>query len=330
MRIGVFCSGGDAPGMNPCVRAIVRTAVTGGHEVVGIRRGYQGLLDEDFHGDSAVDEQVLMSQRSVSGWGRHGGAFLLSSRSEEFRTKEGVAKAAKNLDKHHIDALIPIGGDGTFRGATELSELWGGKIIGCPGTIDNDLTGTDYTIGFWTAVQTAVEAVDKLRDTAESHERMFVIEVMGRHSGYIALYTAIAAGAEAVCVPEHSGDIGILNDQLKVMKQRQKASIILVVAEGDEEGGAASVRKRLEAAGCPFQMRTVILGHLQRGGTPSPEDRILASQLGHWAVISLEEGHNGAMVGQIAGRRILTPFAQTSQKKPLPKGLLNMIGVMAH
>lgn len=330
MRIGVFCSGGDAPGMNPCVRAIVRTAVTGGHEVIGIRRGYKGLLEEDFYGDIDGDGPATMSQRSVSGWGRQGGASLLSSRCEEFRAEEGVAKAAGILDKHQVDALIPIGGDGTFRGAMELSQLWGGKIIGCPGTIDNDLTGTDYTIGFWTAVQTAVEAVDKIRDTAESHERMFVIEVMGRHSGYIALYTAIASGAEAVCVPEAAGEIEILNEQLKVLKTRKKASIIVVVAEGDEEGGAESVRTQLEAAGCPFSMRTVILGHLQRGGTPASEDRILASQLGHWAVISLEEGHNGAMVGQIAGRRILTPFARTSQKKPLPKALMDMIGVMAH
>ena len=330
MRIGVFCSGGDAPGMNPCVRAVVRTAVTGGHEVVGIRRGYQGLLDEDFFGDRDDDGQVSMSQRSVSGWGRYGGAFLLSSRSEEFNCPEGVAKASRVLDKHKFDALIPIGGDGTFRGATELTELWDGKIIGCPGTIDNDLVGTDFTIGFWTAVQTAVEAVDKIRDTAESHKRMFVIEVMGRHSGYIALYTAIASGAEAVCIPESSGDISILNDQLKVLKQRKKASIILVVAEGDEKGGAAGIQDRLQAAGCPFPMRSVVLGHLQRGGTPAPEDRILASQLGHWAVISLEEGHTGAMVGQMAGRRVLTPFPQTSQKKPLPKSLLDLIGVMAH
>ena len=297
MRIGVFCSGGDAPGMNSCVRAVVRTAVTGGHEVVGICRGYQGLLEEDFYGDIDADGQILMSQRSVSGWGAHGGAFLRSSRSEEFRTPEGVAKAAEILDRRKIDALIPIGGDGTFRGATELIQVWNGKVIGCPGTIDNDLAGTDYTIGFWTAVQTAVEAVDKIRDTAESHERMFVIEVMGRHSGNIALYTAIAAGAEAVCVPENDGNIEILHEQLNILKARGKSSIILVVAEGDQHGGAVGVEAKLKAIGCVIPSRTVVLGHLQRGGAPVAQDRILATQLGSWAVISLEEGETGSMVG---------------------------------
>ena len=328
MRIGVFCSGGDAPGMNACVRAVVRTAQAGSHDVIGIRRGYQGLLEEDFHTGPAGN--LSMTQRCVSGWGRHGGAFLRSSRSEEFRSPAGQRRAIDVLVRHNIDALIPIGGDGTFRGATDLVTQWDGKVIGCPGTIDNDLVGTDFTIGFSTAVQTAVEAVDKIRDTAESHERMFLIEVMGRHSGYIALFTAVAAGAELVCVPETAGNIDVLVNQLKVMKNRQKGSILLVVAEGDEGGGAVGLQQQLESAGCPFSMRTVILGHLQRAGTPSAEDRILASQLGHWAVMSLEEGHTGAMVGSIGGERVLTPFAQTSGKKTLPASLMQLIGVMAH
>ncbi|MEO1973613.1 MAG: 6-phosphofructokinase, partial [Pirellulaceae bacterium] len=212
----------------------------------------------------------------------------------------------------------------------DLVRQWDGKVIGCPGTIDNDLVGTDCTIGFSTAVQTAVEAVDKIRDTAESHERMFLIEVMGRHSGYIALFTAVAAGAEVVCLPESVGSIAVLVDQLNVMKNRQKDSILLVVSEGDEGGGAEKIQQQLESAGCPFPMQSVILGHLQRGGTPSPEDRILASQLGYWAVVSLEEGHTGAMVGSIAGQRVLTPFAQTSGGKTLPPSLMELIGVMAH
>ncbi|MFP6676631.1 MAG: ATP-dependent 6-phosphofructokinase [Pirellulaceae bacterium] len=328
MRIGVFCSGGDAPGMNACVRAVVRTARASRHDVIGIRRGYQGLLEEDFH--IGTDGSPLMTQRDVSGWGRHGGAFLRSSRSEEFRSAAGQQKALDVLEKHNIDALIPIGGDGTFRGATDLVRQWDGKVIGCPGTIDNDLVGTDCTIGFSTAVQTAVEAVDKIRDTAESHERMFLIEVMGRHSGYIALFTAVAAGAEVVCLPESVGSIAVLVDQLNVMKNRQKDSILLVVSEGDEGGGAEKIQQQLESAGCPFPMQSVILGHLQRGGTPSPEDRILASQLGYWAVVSLEEGHMGAMVGSIAGQRVLTPFAQTSGGKTLPPSLMELIGVMAH
>jgi 6-phosphofructokinase 1 len=328
MRIGVFCSGGDAPGMNACVRAVVRSAVSGGHEVIGIQRGYQGLIEEDFYVDRLGN--TLLSHRSVSDWQRHGGAFLRSSRSEEFRTAEGQQTAAETLRRHKIDALIPIGGDGTFRGAVDLASEWDGKIIGCPGTIDNDLTGCDFTIGFWTAVQTAVECVDKIRDTAESHERMFLIEVMGRHSGYIALFTALAAGAEAVCVPEVEGNFELMVDQLQIMKARRKTSIIMVVAEGDDAGDALAIQAKLEAAGCPFPMRTMILGHLQRGGSPSPQDRILASQLGNWAVLSLEEGRTGAMVGEISGHRVLTPFAQTGEEKPLPKSLMDLIGVMAH
>jgi len=184
MRIGVFCSGGDSPGMNACVRSVVRTAIDLGHEVVGIRRGYQGLLEEDFMVNQEGGQ--TMQLRSVSAWSRLGGAALRSSRSDEFRTTAGQQKAADILRRHAIDALIPIGGDGTFKGAVAFAKHWDGTIVGCPGTIDNDLIGTDFTIGFSTAVNTAVEAVDKIRDTAESHERMFVIEVMGRHSGYIA------------------------------------------------------------------------------------------------------------------------------------------------
>jgi 6-phosphofructokinase 1 len=328
MRIGVFCSGGDAPGMNPCVRAIVRAAAAADHEVVGINRGYDGLLKEDFY----INEEgkPVMRPRTVSGWSRYGGAFLRSSRSEEFRTDAGLDKAVALLNKHKFDALVPIGGDGTFRGAVALAQRWNGSIVGCPGTIDNDLVGTDYTIGFSTAVETAVEAVDKIRDTAESHERMFLIEVMGRHSGYIALFTAIASGAEAVCVPETCTDIDEIVRHLHVLKQRGKHSIMMIVAEGDERGGAEALNKQIQAAGCPFSTRVAILGHLQRGGRPNPDDRILATILGARAVQAIDEGATGVMAGLVSEQITLTPFPQTfAEHKPLPKDLLDVLAITA-
>lgn len=327
MRIGVFCSGGDAPGMNACVRAVVRAAVPDGHEVIGIRRGYQGLLDEDFFLNRDGDPTMLL--RTVSEWNNAGGAFLRSSRSEEFRSDAGQQKAADILRRHRIDALIPIGGDGTLNGAMALANHWDGQIVGCPGTIDNDLIGSDFTIGFSTAVQTAVEAVDKIRDTAESHERMFLIEVMGRHSGYIALYTAIAAGAEVVCIPETPTDIEGICKYLHVLRERKKGSVMMIVAEGDEKGGAAILQQQLTQADCPFSTRVAILGHLQRGGRPTPEDRILSSQLGAWAVEAILAGQTGVMSGQIGGERQLTPFNHcVAGHKPLPEHLLDLVKIL--
>lgn len=328
MKIGVFCSGGDAPGMNACVRAVVRRVFAEGHEVVGIRRGYQGLLEEDFIRNE--QGEPVMTLRTVSGWSRIGGARLHSSRSEEFRTEAGQQKAAAILRRHGIQGLIPIGGDGTFHGAVDLARHWDGRIVGCPGTIDNDLIGTDFTIGFWTAVQTAAEAVDKIRDTAESHERMFLIEVMGRHSGFIAVYTALACGAETVCIPETPTDIPAIVAHLHELKQRGKTSVMMIVAEGDEKGGAAILNDDLKQAGCPFPTRVVVLGHLQRGGSPCPEDRILASQLGDYAVESLLEGHSGVMAGVVHGERTLTPFEKTFDvHKPIPPELLRLMEVLA-
>ena len=328
MRIGVFCSGGDAPGMNACVRAVVRAAVSGGHEVVGILRGYQGLLDEDFFLNA--EGQPSMRLRSVSGWSRHGGAFLRSSRSDEFRTEAGQRKAAAILRKHAIDALIPIGGDGTFNGAVALQAHWDGKIIGCPGTIDNDLIGTDFTIGFSTAVRTAVEAVDKLRDTAESHERMFLVEVMGRHSGYIAVYTALASAAELVCIPETPTDIPEIIGSLNAMRKRDKASVIMIVAEGDEQGDALKIQSDLVEAGCPYSTRVAVLGHIQRGGSPTPEERLLASKLGDFAVRSVLAGETGKMAGEVGGELVLTPFPQTfAHHKPIPPALLALLETLA-
>lgn len=328
MRIGVFCSGGDAPGMNSCVRSVVRSALANHHEVVGIRRGYQGLLDEDFH---LQDGNLLLTQRSVSGITQLGGAMLLSSRSDEFRTEAGLKKAARILTKYKIDALVPIGGDGTFRGAVALSDHWRGKIVGCPGTIDNDLLGTDYTIGFSTAVRTAVEAVDKIRDTAFSHQRMFLIEVMGRHSGYIAVYTAIAAAAECVCIPETPTDIPELVRELESLKKEGRGSILMIVAEGDEAGGALEVNRQLKEANCPYSTRVVVLGHIQRGGSPTPEDRLLASRLGAFAVKSIVDGASGVMVGMVGNECQITPFESSfSAHKPIPPRMLTLLSVLAY
>ncbi|MBN2473167.1 MAG: 6-phosphofructokinase [Pirellulales bacterium] len=329
MRIGVFCSGGDAPGMNACLRAVVRAGIAAGHELVGIRRGYQGLLDEDFYINSSGEP--LLRLRSVSNLSKLGGTILHSSRSEEFRTEAGLKKALDALEKHRIDALIPIGGDGTFHGAVALARRWDGRIIGCPGTIDNDLMGTDYTIGFATAVQTAVEALDKLRDTAESHERLFLVEVMGRHSGYIALYTALAGGAEVVALPETETNVAQIVQHLQVLKARGKQSIMIVVAEGDELGGAEILNEGLKKAGCPFQTRVLTLGHLQRGGTPVPSDRILASRLGDFAVQAVIEGETGAMAGEVHSKVILTPFQDTySKHRPVPEDLIRLLNTLAN
>jgi 6-phosphofructokinase 1 len=267
-----------------------------------------------------------MSRSSVSGISQRGGAILLSSRSEEFKTEAGMRKAASHLQKHEIEAIIPVGGDGTFRGAMEFSRYWRGRIVGCPGTIDNDLLGTDYTIGFSTAVQTAVEALDKLRDTANSHERMFLIEVMGHHSGHIAVHVALAGAAECVCVPETPTNLVQLVEKLRELKQRGKTSILMVVSEGDEMGGAIELQKRLAAAACPYATRVVVLGHLQRGGAPTPEDRILASRIGQHAVNSILNGASGVMAGVVGDQCRITPFEQTfSEHKPLPPELIDLL-----
>ena len=327
MRIGVFCSGGDAPGMNACVRAVVRSAASRGHEVIGIMRGYQGLLNEEFFADS--DGQNHLTPYRVSTWAAHGGAHLRSSRSEEFRSGDGQKKAAEILKKHNIDALIPIGGDGTFNGAVALGKVWNGQIVGCPGTIDNDLIGTDYTIGFSTAVQTAVEAVDKIRDTASSHDRMFLVEVMGRHSGYIALYTALAAGADVVAIPETDTNFPEIIKYLTALKERGRMMAIMVIAEGDEKGGADAINQQLKDHDCPFSTRTVTLGHLQRGGAPTPEDRRRATQMGCGAVDAILAGKTGIMVGTQDDQCVTVPFADTFKThRPVPLGLLKVLREM--
>ncbi|TWU37214.1 ATP-dependent 6-phosphofructokinase [Novipirellula artificiosorum] len=329
VRIGVFCSGGDAPGMNACVRSVVRSATAAGHEVVGINRGYQGLIDQNFFLNAK--QQPIMGARDVSNIIQRGGTILRSARCQRFMTDEGVRTAAENLRQHKIDALVPIGGNGTFRGSAELVKHWDGQVVGCPGTIDNDLIGTDFTIGFSTAVETAVDAIDKLRDTAESHERLFLVEVMGRHSGYLALYTALAAGAEIACVPETPTEIPGIVAHLSQLQQTGKKSIIVVVAEGDEEGGALMLAEKLQRAECTFATRTVILGHVQRGGSPSPDDRMLATRLGDFAVKSIGAGATGVMAGEVNSQCVLTPFEKTfTEHKQLPQALIDLLECMSN
>ena len=306
----------------------MRSALDAGHEVVGIRRGYQGILDADFFLDE--QHQSRMPIQAVFHLAKRGGTILHSSRSEQFRTFDGLQRACENLRENRIDALIPIGGDGTIRGAMALSEYWDGQIVCCPGTIDNDLQGTDFTIGFATAVQTAVEAVDKIYDTAESHERMFLIEVMGRHSGYIATYTALASGAECVCIPETKTDIPAIIVQLERHRDRGKKAVMMVVAEGDEAGGAEELNRRMVENGCPFPTRVVILGHLQRGGSPCPADRILGATTGDFAVRSLAVGATGMLSGVVNGQTVLTPLAEVvDDHKPIPAAMLDLLNILS-
>lgn len=329
MRIGVLCSGGDAPGMNACVRAVVRSACAAGHEVVGIRRGYGGLLREDFYRNRYGD--YLLTPSCVHRWAGLGGAVLFSSRCKEFATPEGMQRAVEVLEKHRIDALVPIGGDGTLRGAVALGENWEGQIVGCPGTIDNDLCGTDYTIGFSTAVQTAVDAVDKIRDTAASHERMFLVEVMGRHSGYIAAYVALATGAEVAAIPETETNVEAIVNYLNELKEQGRESIMMIVAEGDERGGAETLNQELTLGGCPFSTRVVILGHLQRGGVPTATDRSRATMMGNGAVTAILDGKTGVMTGTHNDVCVWTPFAECfHEHRAIPPHLLKLLDAMWH
>jgi 6-phosphofructokinase 1 len=251
-----------------------------------------------------------MGLRSVSGLSKLGGTILRSSRSQRFTEPAGLKQAVKVLRKYGFDALITIGGNGTQKGAIELGRVWDGQIIGIPGTIDNDLFGTDFTIGFATAVDTAVEAVDKLRDTAGSHELMFFVEVMGRHCGDIALSTAIASGAEIACIPEAEEPPERIVKKLKKIKEDGKLSVMAIVAEGDESGGAAALQKLLKEMGNPFDSRTVVLGHVLRGGSPVAADRILASELGNFAVGAIIQGESGKMAGKIKNELVLTPLEE--------------------
>ena len=321
-KIAVFTSGGDAPGMNACIRAVVRGAIYHGVEVYGIRRGYNGMISGDLE---------MMGSRDVSNIVQRGGTILKSARSKEFMTPEGRKKAYENLMSAGIEGLIAIGGNGTFTGAEVFYNEYQIPTVGCPGTIDNDLYGTDYTIGFDTAVNTSLEAIDKIRDTADSHDRIFFIEVMGRDSGYIAIQSGIGGGAEIVMVPETHTPLKKVVSTLKGGWSRSKSSSIVVVAEGDEAGNATDIADSIKAqVGDQLDIRVTTLGHIQRGGTPTAYDRILASRLGLGAVEGLLNGHKNEMAGVVNNELVYTPFIDTIKKqKPIHDDLLRMVHILS-
>lgn len=320
-RIAVMTSGGDAPGMNAAIRAVTRTALGKGLEVMGIYRGYQGMIEADF---------IDLDHFKVSNIIHRGGTFLKTARSEEFRTEEGRAKAAAHLKEQGVEALVVIGGDGSFRGAAALHAEHGIKVVGCPGTIDNDLFGTDYTIGYDTAVNTAVHAIDQIRDTADSHNRLFFVEVMGRDAGFIALRTGIASGAEAVLVPETTTYIDRLIHHLEEGWKKQKSSAIIIVAEGDDEGGAVEIAKKVKEKFDRWETKVTVLGHIQRGGSPTAFDRILASRMGNHAVNVLVEGRSDVMIGQRDGQMVEVAFNQAvKHHEDLNPHLLELVDILA-
>ena len=287
-KLGIFTSGGDAPGMNAAIRAVVRSAIYYEKEIFGITRGYEGLIEGDF---------VKLGARSVGNIIQRGGTILKSARSETFRTKEGRSKAHENIVKHEIDALVAIGGDGTFTGLHKFYEEYGIPSICIPGTIDNDIPGTDFTIGFDTATNTAVEAIDRIRDTALSHNRLFFVEVMGRHSGYIALNSGVAGGAVGIVIPEENTTMDALFEKLDEGGRTNKKSTLIVVAEGSKLGNAMELARKVAERNDYFDIKVTILGHLQRGGPPTYFDRVLASKLGVAAVEGLLAGQKDCMVG---------------------------------
>jgi 6-phosphofructokinase 1 len=298
-KIGVFTSGGDAPGMNAAIRAVVRASIYYKKEVYGIIQGYEGMISGDI---------VKLGARSVGNIIQRGGTILKTARSQEFRTKEGREKAYLNLKKNGIDSLVAIGGDGTFTGLHKFYEEYKVPSICIPGTIDNDLAGTDYTIGFDTATNTAVEAIDKIRDTAISHNRLFFIEVMGRNSGYIALNSGIAGGAVVTILPEESMSLEDLFNKLDEGGKTNKKSSLIVVAEGSKIGGAIELAKKFSERNNYFDIKVTILGHLQRGGTPTYFDRVLASKMGVAAVEGLLDGKYDVMVGVKNGEMVYNSF----------------------
>ena len=300
-NIGVLTSGGDSPGMNAAIRAVVRASLYHNLKVTGVFRGYEGLIQAEFS---------PMDGKSVANIIQRGGTILKTARCDEFKTKEGRAIAYKNLVESDIDALIVIGGDGTFIGADAFCKEYDFPIIGIPSTIDNDLEGTDFTIGYDTAINTVVNAVDKIRDTAESHDRLFIVEVMGRDSGLIALRSGIGVGAEAIMIPEAKMGVEDLYTRIGTGR-KNKASKIIIISEGDEAGGAYNVGEALKEKFPQYDIRISVLGHIQRGGTPSCMDRVLASRLGVAAVEALLEGKTNVMAGQINREIVFTPFSQT-------------------
>jgi len=320
-KIGIITSGGDAPGMNACIRAITRVAIFNQIEVIGFCRGYNGLIENDYK---------TLKSKDVSNIIQRGGTILKTARSDEFRTYEGRKKAFEHLKQNNVDALVAIGGDGTFTGASIFIKEFNLPIIGIPGTIDNDLFGTDNAIGYDTALNTVIDAIDKIRDTASSHGRLFVIEVMGKDAGFIALRSGIATGAEAILIPETKTYIDHLLNKLSTDRKNKKPSSIIIVAEGDDFGGAYKVAEAVKSTYPFFDIRVTVLGHIQRGGSPSAFDRVLASQLGAAAVEQLLKGKKDCMVGIINKKITLTPFSQAiKHHNKINKKLLNLAEILA-
>ena len=305
-KIGVLTSGGDAPGMNAAIRAVVRTGIYHGLEVYGILRGYQGMIDNDI---------IKMETRSVANIIQRGGTILKTARCKEFFEYEGRKKAYENLNDRGINGLIIIGGDGSFRGAVKFSQEFDMPCIGIAGTIDKDIYGTDFTIGFDTAVNTAVEAIDKVRDTMDAHDRIFIIEVMGRDAGYIALHSGIATGAENILIPERKTDINDIISSLQEKERREKLVNLIVVAEGDDFGGANELHKILKEKMPNAEIRVCILGHIQRGGSPSCLDRLIASRMGYHAVESLLVGRYNVFVGIMNNKLHYIPLENAVKNK---------------
>ncbi len=320
-KIAVFTSGGDSPGMNAAIRAVVRTGLYYNLQMTGILRGYEGMINGEF---------IDMDRKSVGNIIQRGGTILKTARSVSFMTKEGREKAYNNLQAANIDALVAIGGDGTFTGAKVFSEEYDIPILGLPGTIDNDLVGTDFTIGYDTAINTVVQAVDKIRDTAESHDRLFIVEVMGRDCGLIALRSGIGVGAESILIPESNGGIEGLIHRLEIGR-KDKSSKIIMVAEGDDNvGGAFEIADLVKEKFPNYDTRVSILGHIQRGGSPSCMDRVLASRVGVAAVEELLKGRRGEMVGLVHGEISFTPFGYAiKHHNELNKNLLKIVEILS-
>lgn len=319
-KIAVLTSGGDAPGMNACLRAVVRTAVFHNIEVMGIMHGYNGMISGEF---------MKMDAKSVASIIHRGGTILKTARSKEFMLKEGRDKALANLRKHGIEGIVVIGGDGSFKGALQFSGECDLPFVGCPGTIDNDLIGTDLTIGYDTAINTVVEAVDKIRDTAESHDRLFFVEVMGRDAGLIALRAGIGVGAESIIIPERKTDISELVLRLK-NRRKNKTSNIILVAESGEPGAAFTIAEQVKQALPEYDTRVTVLGHIQRGGGPSAMDRVISSRMGFAAVEALMQGKRNCMIGIVDKEIVYTPFEKAvKHTTELDPDLMRMVNILS-
>lgn len=320
-NIGILTSGGDSPGMNAAIRAVVRTGIYNGLNVYGIRHGYKGMIEGDIY---------KMDTTDVSNIIQRGGTILKTARSKEFMTAEGMQKAYEQICRHNIDGLVLIGGDGTFRGAVAFFEKYSIPAIGMPGTIDKDLSGSDFTIGFDTAVNTAMEAIDKIKDTAEAHDRLFIVEVMGRDAGYIALNSGLSCGAEDILIPETQTNMDTVLKKIADDERRKKSVHIIVVAEGDDFGGGKEVHERIQKEFPLLDIRTCVLGHIQRGGSPTYADRILASRLGYASVNALISGITQSMAGIINNTIVFTPFANVIKgNTPIEKDMLEMVNVLS-